>query len=433
MLVSVQSTGSLERRLEVKVPAAEVDKAFNDRLKSFSRTARLKGFRPGKAPLSVVKRQFGPQIQDEVVSDVVRNSLSEALDQQKLTPVAGPRIEAVQIALGQDLVYAAVFEVYPEIELKDLESIEIVKPSAEVGATDVEAMIENLRRQRPVYAPATRPAQDGDRLTIDFEGRIDGVAFEGGKGENVTIDLGAGRMLKDFEEGLKGASEGETRTVQVRFPEDYGKADLAGKQAEFTITVKKAEEMQLPPVDDEFCSAFGVSEGGVAQLMKEVEENMRRELEQNVRGRVKTQLLDKLLAANPIDVPKAAVDQQVRDLQLDWLRRIGANPQQLKEAPPRDPFEAAAKRRVALGLLIGEIIRKEKISADPVKVEERVESAAAGYPDPEQAMRQIRDSREFMQQLEAVVLEDAAVEWLLAKVKVAEQPTTFKELMNFGA
>jgi trigger factor len=433
MLVSVQSTGSLERRLEVKVPAAEVDKAFNDRLKSFSRTARLKGFRPGKAPLNVVKRQFGSQIQDEVVGDLVRNTLSRALDEQKLTPVAGPRIEPVQMASGQDLVYAAVFEVYPEIELKGLESIEITKPSAEVGASDVEAMIENLRRQRPNYVASTRPAEAGDRLTIDFDGKIDGVPFEGGKGEGVTIELGAGRMLKDFEEGLKGAKEGETRTVPVRFPEDYGKADLAGKQAEFTITVKKAEEMQLPPVDEEFCSAFGVSEGGVAQLMKEVEENMRRELEQNVRSRVKNQLLDKLLEANPIDVPKAAVDQQVRDLQIDWLRRIGANPQQLKEAPPREPFEAAAKRRVALGLLIGEVIRREKIAADPAKVEERIESAAAGYPDPEQAARQIRDSREFLQQLEAVVLEDTAVEWLLSKVKVTEQPTTFRELMNFGA
>mgnify|MGYP002780776281 CR=1 FL=1 len=432
MLVSVQQTGSLERRLEVQVPAAEVDRAFNDRLKSFSRTARLKGFRPGKAPLNVVKRQFGPQIQEEVVSDLVRSSLAQALDQQRLTPVSGPRIEPVQLGSGQDLVYAAVFEVYPEIALQGLDAIEVVKPTADVGSADVDAMIENLRRQRPNYVPATRPAQDGDRVTIDFEGTIDGVAFEGGAGKDVTVELGAGRMLKDFEGGLKGATAGETRTVPVRFPDDYGKAELAGRTADFRITVQKHEEVQLPEVDDEFCRAFGVTDGGVTQLRKEVEENMRRELEQNVRSRVKTQLLDKLLAANPIDVPKAAVDQQVRELQMDWLRRIGANPQQLKEAPPRDPFEAAAKRRVALGLLVGEVIRREQIAADPAKVEERVESSAAGYPDPEQAARQIRDSREFMQQLEAVVLEDQAVEWLLSKVKVTEQPTTFKELMNFG-
>jgi trigger factor len=432
MLVSVQQTGSLERRLEVQVPAAEVDRAFNDRLKKFSRTARLKGFRPGKAPLTVVKRQFGPQIQEEVVSDLVRSSLAQALDQQRLTPVAGPRIEPMQLGSGQDLVYAAVFEVYPEIELKGLDAIEIVKPSAAVGAADVDAMLENLRRQRPNFVAASRPAQDGDRVTIDFEGLLEGVPFEGGKGQGVAVELGAGRMLKDFEDGLKGATAGETRTVPVRFPDDYGKAELAGKTAAFTITVHKHEEVQLPEVDDEFCRAFGVTEGGVQQLRGEVEENMRRELEQNVRGRVKTQLLDKLLAANPIDVPKASVDLQVRELQADWLRRIGANPQTLKEAPPRDPFEASAKRRVALGLLVGEVIRREKITADPSKVEERIESAAAGYPDPEQAARQIRDSREYLQQLEAVVLEDQAVEWLLSQVKVTEQPTTFKELMNFG-
>ncbi len=433
MLVSVQSTGSLERRLEVQVPAAQVERAFNDRLKNFSRTARLKGFRPGKAPVAVVRRQFGAQIQEEVVGEIVRTSLAQALDQQRLTPVSGPRIEPMQLSSGQDLVYAAVFEVFPEITVGGLDAIEIVKPTAEVTSGDVDAMLDNLRRQRPNYVTATRPAADGDRVTIDFEGRIDGTPFEGGKGENVTVELGAGRMLKDFEAGLAGATAGETRTVPVKFPDDYGKAELQGKTAEFTISVKSVEERQLPPVDDEFCRAFGVTEGGVEQLRREVEENMRRELEQNVRGRVKTQLLDKLLEKNPIDVPKASVDQQVRELQIDWLRRIGAKPDQLKEAPPREPFEAAAKRRVSLGLLIGEVIRTEKLKPDPAKVEERIESTAAGYPDPEQAARQIRDSREFLSQLEAVVLEDTAVDWLLAKVKVVEQPTSFKELMNFGA
>lgn len=433
MMVLVQSTSALERRLEVSVPAAQVEEAFESRLKAFSRTARLKGFRPGKAPLNVVKRQFGPQLRDEVVSELVRTTLAEALDQQKLMPVGGPRIEPLSMTAGQDLRYAAIFEVYPEIELRGLDAIEVVKPVASVGQGDVDAMIENLRRQRPDFVPATRPLQEGDRVVIDFEGRIDGVPFEGGKGENVTVSLGSGRMLKDFEDGLKGATAGETRTVPVKFPEDYGKAELAGKTAEFTITVKTAEEMRLPEVDDEFCRAFGVSEGGVEQLRREVEDNMRRELEQNVRGRVKTQLFDKLLAANPVEVPKASVEQQIRELQVDWLRRIGANPQQLKEAPPREPFEEAAKRRVALGLLVGEVIRREKLRPDEAKLEERIESSAAAYPDPEQAARQIRDSREFMSQLEAVVLEDQVVEHLLGRVKVVEQPSTFKELMNFGA
>jgi trigger factor len=433
MMVSVESTGSLERRVEVSVPAAQVERAFNERLKSFSRTARLKGFRPGKAPLSIVQRQFGPQIREEIVSELVRSSLADALNREKLAPVAGPRIDPLSTATGEDLRFAAVFEVYPQIELKGLDSIEVFRATADVTPGDVDAMIENLRRQRPNYLPATRPAVDGDRLTVDFDGRIDGVTFEGGKGENVTVVLGAGRMLKDFEAGLAGAAAGDIRSIRVTFPADYGKSELAGKLAEFTVTVRGAEEQQLPAVDAEFCRAFGVESGGVEQLRREVEDNMRRELAENIRSRLKTQLLDKLLAANPIELPRVAVETQVRALQIDWLRRIGAKPADLKQAPPREPFEEGARRRVALGLLIGEVIRRERLSVNAERLEERIEAAAVGYPEPDAAARQIRASDEARSQLEAGVLEDQAVDWLLGKVKIVEQPSTFKELMNFGA
>ena len=433
MSVSVESTGALERRLEVSVPAQDVEQAVHARLKTFSRTARLKGFRPGKAPLAIVARQFGPQIRDEVVNEFVRSSLGEALNAHKLSPVGGPRIEPLPPGQGEALRYAAVFEVYPEVALQGLEAIEVTRPTAEVGVADVDAMIENLRRQRPNFVPATRPAADGDRLTVDFEGRIDGAPFDGGKGESITIVLGGGRMLKDFEAGLQGASAGETRTMPVTFPPEYGKTELAGKTANFTVTVKSHEAAELPPIDDAFCLAFGVSEGGIEQLRREVEENMQRELADNVRSRLKGQLLDKLLAANPIELPRAAVDNQVRSLQIDWLKRIGARPEDLKQAPPREPFEESARRRVAVGLLIGEIIRRQGLVADPARLEERIEAAAVGYGDPEDAMRQIRSSRDLMMQIEGGVLEDAAVEWLLTQVKLVEQPSTFKELMNFGA
>ena len=434
MMVSVQATGSLERRVEVSVPASTVEAAVANRLKVFSRTARLKGFRPGKAPLSVVQRQFGPQIRDEVVTELVRSSLAEALAEQKLAPVGGPRIDPLSSGTaGEDLRYAATFEVYPEIELKSLEAIEIVRPTADVTLTDVAAMIENLRRQRPDYVAATRPASDGDRLTVDFEGHLAGVPFEGGKGEGVTVVLGTGRMLKDFESGLLGAAVGETRTFDVAFPADYQKAGLAGRTAAFTATVRSIEESRLPQLDDEFCRAFGVTEGGVEQLRREVEENMRRELGQNVRGRVKTQLLDKLLAANPVEVPRSELEAQIRALQVDWLRRVGARPQDLKQAPPREPFEEAAKRRAALGLLMSEIVRREQIRVDEARLEERIAAAAVSYSDPEDAARQIRGNDELRSQLIAAVLEDQATDWLLGRVKVVEQPSTFKELMNFGA
>jgi len=433
MMVSVESTGALERRLEVSVPASEVEEAYNARLKTFSRTARLKGFRPGKAPLAVIARQFGSQIRDEIVNELVRSSLGTALNEHRLAPVGGPRIEPLSMASGQDLKYAAVFEVYPTIELKGLDSIEVVRPTAEVGPADVEAMIENLRRQRPNFVAATRPAQATDRVTVDFEGRIEGVPFEGGTGEGVQVVLGAGRMLKDFEAGLYGTTAGETKVQPVTFPADYGKAELAGKTAEFTITVRTLEETELPVIDDAFCLAYGVSEGGVEQLKREVEDNMRRELADNIRGRVKTVVLDKLLAANPLELPRVAVEQQVRQLQIDWLRRIGAKPQDLKEAPPREPFEEAARRRVALGLLVGELIRQGGIATDAVRLEERIEATAVGYSDPEDAARQIRSSDDLRGQIESGVLEDQAVEWLLGKIKVVDQPSTFKELMNFGA
>jgi len=433
MSVSVVSTGALERRLEVSVPAQDVEQAVNARLKSFSKTARLKGFRPGKAPLAIVARQFGAQIRDEVVNEFVRASLGQALDAAKLAPVGGPRIEPLPPGQGEALRYAAVFEVYPEIQLQGLESIAVSRPVASVGVADVDAMIENLRRQRPNFLTATRPALDGDRLTVDFEGRLDGVPFEGGKGEGITIVLGAGRMLKDFESGLQGAVAGETRTFPVVFPAEYGKAELAGRTAEFTVTVTAHDEQQLPEVDDAFCLAFGVAEGGIEQLRREVEENMQRELADNVKARLKSQLLDKLLAANPIELPRAAVDNQVRALQIDWLKRIGARPEDLKQAPPREPFEESAKRRVAVGLLIGEIIRRQGLAADPARLEERIEAAAVGYADPEDAMRQIRTSQDLMTQIEGGVLEDAAIDWLLTQVKIDDQPSTFKELMNFGA
>jgi len=433
MRVNLQSTGALERRLEVSVPSGEVEQAFSARLKAFGRTARLKGFRPGKAPLTVVERQFGAQIREEVVSDIVRQSLNNALNEQRLAPVAGPRIEPLSLGAGQDLSFAAVFEVYPTVEIQGLESIEVQRPTAEVGPAEIDAMIETLRKQRPVYTAATRPAADGDRLTIDFEGRLEGVPFEGGKGEGVSIVLGAGRMLKDFEAGLIGASAGETRSFPVGFPADYGKAELAGKAAEFTATVQTHEQGDLPALDDAFCALFGVTEGGVEQLRREVEENMRRELADNVKGRLKTELLDKLWAANPIEVPKAAVDEQVRALQVDWLRRIGARPEDLKQSPPREPFEQGAKRRVAIGLLLGEIIRRESLNVDAAALEARIEAAAIGYADPEDAMRQIRGNDEYRGQLESAVLEDQAIDWLLARVKVTDQPASFKDLMNFGA
>lgn len=431
MQVSVEATGALERRMEVQVPAERVEQAVDERLKSMSRTVRLKGFRPGKVPVNVVRQQFGPQVRQEVLSDVVQKTFAEAVSQQNLTPATGPRIEPISTAQGSDLKYRAVFEIFPQVELKGLDSIEISKPVSDVTSADVDAMIENLRQQRPTFAAVDRESRDTDRVTIDFAGTIDGNAFDGGQGEKVPVVLGAGRMLPDFESGLKGLRAGEQKTIDVAFPENYGAAEVAGKIAQFAITVHSVEEQQLPELDDEFCRSFGVEEGGIEQLRREVEDNMRRELKDAIHARVKKQVLDALFAANPLELPKSLVDAQVRELQVDAGRRMGAK--DVSQLPPADSFIEPAKRRVALSLLINEAIKAGSLKVDQARVMERMEELAQQFPDPEKALQTYRSNPQIRRQLESSVLEDQAVEWIAERAKVSEQQSSFKELMNFGA
>ncbi len=431
MQVSVETTGALERRMEVQVPAERIEKAIDERLQKLSRTVRLKGFRPGKVPVKVVRQQFGQQVRQEVLGDVMQSSFAEAVTQEKLVPAAGPRIEPINLEQGSDLKYRATFEVLPEVTVKGFESMELTRPTAEVTTADVDAMIQNLREQRPTYSAVEREAQDTDRVVIDFAGKLDGQPFEGGSGENVSIILGAGRMLADFEAGLRGAKAGETRTIDVAFPENYGAPNLAGKTAQFEITIKSVEERKLPELDDEFCKLYGVETGGIDRLREEVEDNMRRELGEAVRARLKKQVMDALLAANPLELPKSLVDQQTRDLQIDAGRRMGA--QDMSQLPPPDGFVEPARRRVALTLLVNEIIKDAKLQVDQAKVQQRFEELAMQFPDPNQALQTYRANPQVQRQLEASVLEDQVVDWVVERAKVTDQPSSFKELMNFGA
>lgn len=430
MQVSVESTGTLERRMEVQVPAVEIDKAVDERLQRLSRTVRLKGFRPGKVPVKVVRQQFGQQVRQEVLGDVVQSSFAEAVEQEKLTPAGGPRIEPINIGEG-DLKYRAVFEIVPQIELQGLDTLPVERPVAEVSTADVDAMIENLREQKPTFASVEREARDTDRVTVDFAGTIDGEAFEGGSGENIPIVLGAGRMLADFEAGLIGARGGEQRTIPVTFPANYGAPALAGKVAQFAITVKSVEERHLPELDDEFCKVYGVEEGGITQLRKEVEENMRRELSDAVRQQLKKQVLDGLAAANPIELPKSMIDAQVRELQVDAGRRMGAR--DASQLPPPEAFQDAARRRVQLSLLVGEVIKSANIQVNQSQVQAKFQELAQQYPDALQAVEQYRTNPQMRRQMEAAVLEDQVVDWLLERARVTEKSSSFKEIMKFGA
>src|ERR1700736_4787024 len=324
MQVSVESTGKLEGRMQVQVPAERVSKEIATRLKQLSRTARLNGFRPGKAPLTVIRQQFGPQVHREVIGELMQSSFSEAVSQNQLAPAGNPRIEPQSIVEGQDLTYVATFEVFPEVALQAIDSLEIERTTADVTDSDIDAMIERLRKQQMQYAEVTRPAAAGDKVTVDFEGAIDGVTFAGGKGDNVAMVLGENRMLPQLEQGLIGAAAGEQKTVDVDFPADYSATELAGKRASFKVDVKTVEEPSLPALDEEFCKSFGVTEGGVDKLREDVAANMRRELDQTLRTRNKAVVMEKLHQANPIDVPNALIENQIRDMQIEAMRRTGA-------------------------------------------------------------------------------------------------------------
>jgi len=431
MQVSVESIGKLERRMQVQVPAERVSKEIAARLQTISRTARLNGFRPGKAPLKVIRQQFGSQVHREVIGELLQSSYAEAVTQSQLAPAGNPRIEPQSMDEGQDLKYVATFEVFPEVVLQPLDSLEVDRVTAEVTESDIDAMIERLRKQQMKYVAAARPAASGDKITIDFEGAIDGVPFAGGKGENIAIVLGEGRMLPDLEQGLVGATLSEKRNVTVNFPADYRATELAGKSAIFATEIKTVEEPVLPEVDEEFCKSFGVTEGGLAKLREDVAANMRRELEQAIRNRNKAAVMEKLYAANPTDVPNVLLEGQIRDMQVEAMRRAGAK--DASQAPPRDPFVEPARRRVALGLLLNDVIRRENLVVDRARVNERLDEMVAAYGDAGAMKRAYMQNADAMRQVESLALEDQAVDWILDHAKVHEVKSTFKELMNFEA
>jgi trigger factor len=432
MQVSLSATGGLERRLEVAVPATEIASEVEQRLKQISRTARLKGFRPGKAPYAVVRKQFGEQVHTEVVSDLMRSSFAQALSQEKLTPAANPRIEPLAMGPGTDLKYAAVFEVMPEVKVAAVDGIAVERPAASVTEADIDAMLESMRRQRPIFTAVERPAQDTDRVVIDYQGRIDGKPFDGSDGTDINVIIGSKQSMPELEEGLRGATAGETRTVSVPFPAEHPNKAVAGQTAELQVTIKRVEEQSLPAVDEEFGRAYGVEEGGVEALRAEVRKSMERELSDVIRNRVRGQVLDALYRQNPVDVPRALLEEQVQQLQIDTARRMGVK--DASQIPAREPFEEPARRRVALGLLMSQIVQAEQIKLDRERVQTRLSDLVASYPEPQQeeARRAYLQNQDAMRQIESAALEDQVVDWVLGRANITDKPMTFKEITGFG-
>src|SRR5688572_14545701 len=430
MQVSLTATGGLERRLEVAIPASQIDGEVAQRLNKISRTARLKGFRPGKAPLAVIRQQYGDQVHGEVINDLMRASFSEAVQREKLNPAGGPRIEPIAMAPGSDLKYAAVFEVLPEVRIAPLSELTIERPQASVTDADLDAMIDTLRKQRPTFNEVSRGIAANDRATVDFVGKIDGAEFEGGSGQGVAIVIGANQVMKEFEDALLGASAGETREFNATFSTEHANKKLAGKTATFNVKIGKVEEQAPAALDEEFAKGFGIADGNIDSLRNEVRANMERELEGAVRQKVRSQVLEGLFTRNPLELPRQLVDEQIQELQVEMLRRAGVK--DAKQLPPREPFELPARRRVALGLLMNELVRTSNLKVSREAVQEKLNELAASYSNPEEVRRAYLQNADMMRQIESQVLEAQAIDHVLSQAKVTDKPATFSELTQFG-
>jgi trigger factor len=431
MQVSVESSEGLERRMTVELPAEKVNEAVEKRLKEIARTVRLDGFRPGKVPLSVVRKRFANDAKQEVFGDLVQSSYFEALMQEKLNPAGEPSIEPLDKGADTGMAYVAVFEVMPEVVLNSLSDATIKRPVAEVTDEDMAEMVEKLRKQRTTWNEVDREAQDGDQITINFKGFIDGEAFDGGSAEGVPLELGSKGMIAGFEEGLVGAKAGESRTLELTFPEGYHAESLAGKPATFEVEVTKVSEAALPEVNDEFIKAFGINtEEGVDGFYKEIRGNMARELQDKIRGLVKEQAMDVLLEVNPLEVPKALVQREARVLMEQTKNNLAQGGQGSNINLPVELFEDQAKKRVSLGLIIAEVLSTNNIELDEGRVREKIEQFAQSYEDPQQVIDYYYNNREQLAGIQNLVLEEQVVDWVLDQVKVEDSETGFNAVMN---
>jgi trigger factor len=433
MQVSVETTSALERRMKVAVPKEDIDSEIEKRLKSLAGRVKIDGFRPGKVPFSVVRQKFGGQVRQEVEGEVMQNSYFEAISQENLHPAGLPHIEPSEDSSTEGLEYVATFEVYPEFELKGVDKIKVERPVVEISDADIDKMLETIRKQRKSWQAVERAAQDGDQVTIDFVGTIDGEEFQGGTGNQVLVELGSKRMIAGFEEQLVGAKAGDELTLSLTFPEDYHVKDLAGKPVQFATTVNKVEEPVLPELNDEFATEFGVKEGGLAALRQQVRENMEREVEQTVTARVKEQVFDGLMGLELLEVPKSLVDSEIDTLvkQRQQAMQQYGSAGQVQDVDPAQ-FESQAVRRVSLGLILSEVIQKNKITVPPARLREAVEKLAASYERPEEVVKYYYGDKDRLKELENVTLEEMAVEAVLEQAMVTDKPTSFDALMNSG-
>ncbi len=428
MMVTVESTGTLERRMRVELPAERREKEVASRLKSVGKTAKIKGFRPGKVPAKVVRQRFGTQVRQEVLTELMGQSYRDAVVQENLSPVANPKIEPELSDKGDSFAFVATFEVLPEFTLKGLDKIEVTRLEIDISDEDCDDMLENLRKQKATWETVDREAVEGDRVVVDFDGTLKGEPIEGGTGKEVPVLLGEGQMLPDFEKGLIGAKADEEKSFKVKFPKDYHIEELAKKQVEFTVKVHRVEEQELPALDDSLAEIYGVAEGGLKKLRQDVVENMEREAEQKVRNDVRDQAMTGLLEANAIEVPKSLLQQEAHSMQHDAMRQFGIEDHD--QAPAIDNFAESAQKRVQLSLLIQRLVKDNGIALDASRLRERVEQICAGYENAEEMVTAYLGNSQVMARIEPLVMEEQAVEWIIENGVQKLKKISFKEYMK---
>lgn len=433
MQVAVENTGSLERKMTVELPEDRIAQEVDTRLRNMMGNVRIPGFRPGKVPMKVIAKRFGRQVRDEVCGEMVRSSFMDAVTEQNLRPAGGPTIDPIEAEPGQGMTYTAVFEVYPDVSLNAVEDLEIARPEATVTDDDINRMIDVLRTQRREWNEVDRAAATGDRVVMDFVGKIDGEEFEGGKADGYELELGAGNFIAGFEDGVVGISAGGDKSLDLTFPDDYGNEDLAGKAVVFDVKVTAVKEGVAPELNDDFIKQFGVEDGSIDTFRTEIRGNMERELENGVKAMTKDRVLSALLEKNPVEMPQSLVSEEVNRMverRQEEFRMNGIDPSRI----PIDPsiFEDDAKRRVQLGLLLAEIIKSAELSADPGKVRAEVERIATSYEEPAQVINYYYGEPGRLAEIESQVLEEAAIESILERAQVSVESTSFDALMNPG-
>jgi trigger factor len=428
MMVTVESTGTLERRMRVELPAERIEKEVESRLKSVGKTAKLKGFRPGKIPANVVRQRYGKQVRQEVLTELMGQSYRDAVVQENLNPVAHPRIEPEITDKDDSFAFVATFEVMPEITLQGLDKIEVTRPEIEITDEDCDDMIENLRKQKATWKVVERESAETDRVVVDFDGTLKGEPIEGGEGREVPVVLGLGQMLPDFEQGLTGVKADEEKTFKVKFPKDYHVEELANKKVDFSVKVHRVEEEELPPLDDSLAEIYGVEEGGLEKLRKDVVENMEREADQKIRNDVRDQAMTALLDANPVEAPNSLIQQEAHTMQHEAMRQFGIEDHD--KAPPIENFTDAAEKRVRLSLLIRQLVDDNKIELDADRLRERVEQICAGYENSEEMVTAYLGNPQVMARIEPLVMEEQAVEWIVENGVEKKKKIDFKDYMK---